>query len=107
MLSSRSSRFIIEVEVYMKTSIITVMQPLSSFETQKTALERYAQEFVPVQSAGQQIHRYREAIIILRSKGASYADVWQMLLNEAKVDVSYSTVIRYCKALPHVPAPRP
>lgn len=82
------------------------MQPLSISETQK-ALERYAQEFVPVQSAGKQIHRYREAIIVLRSKGASYADVWQMLLHQAKVEVSYSTVIRYCKTLPHVPSPRP
>ena len=90
----------------MRMTIILVMQPLSIFETQQ-ALERFAQEFVPVQSAGKQINRYREAIIVLRSKGASYADVWQMLLNQAKIEVSYSTVIRYCKTLPHVPAPRP
>jgi hypothetical protein len=91
----------------MKMAIIITMQPLSSFETQKASLERFAREFVPIQSASKQIRRYREAIIILRSKGASYADVWQMLLHQAKVEVSYSTVIRYCKTLPHVAAPRP
>ena len=106
MLLPHSLRSILAVEVYMKTTIIIAMQTLSTFETQK-ALERFAREFVPVQSAGKQIHRYREAIIVLRSKNASYADVWQMLLNQAKVEVSYSTVIRYCKTLPHVPAPRP
>jgi hypothetical protein len=107
MKSYPSSRPIVVLEIYIKMIIIFAMQPLSFFETQKAALERFAQEFVPVQSAGKQINRYREAIIVLRSKGASYADVWQMLLHQAKVEVSYSTVIRYCKTLPHVPAPRP